>query len=214
MGHRVKAVIQRLKDQDRLLLTRYIMRAKLGEIFGLGSVPSDYTVGQAIEDQRTLEQAAEQALAQERADSERRERERAAKLAERAKSIAAVQTFLSWELVDKTFSPANLSQDEYRDRILFVFAIANRSDKDIEGIKGTVIFDDMFGDRVYDNTISFARSLPAGQAITWTAAVYYNQFFDQMVKLRYAPPEKLKFTFLPKIVIFADGSQVTVPDEP
>jgi hypothetical protein len=202
----LKPVLEKLSEEERTLLAQYMMRAKLGEAFGGSGIPTGLTVGAAIDDQRRFIEEEQRREAEARALRERVERERAAE-------IAKMDSVLSVAFVSKSYRDADYTSGQYQDLLTLVFAIENRSTKDIAGFKGTACFEDMFGDEISENNISYDETIPAGKAVRWRGSLNYNQFMSEHQKLRSTPPDKLRFRFRPEVVIFVDGSRIELPNE-
>jgi hypothetical protein len=137
---------------------------------------------------------------------EKLERERAA-LVEKMNSALTV-TFLK-----KGYQAANWQAGTFQDLINLSFGFENKGQKGIVGFKGAAHFVDIFGDEIKSINLSYDESLPVGKAVRWTGSVKFNQFMDDDKKLRAAADDKIKFTFVPQTIIFADGEKLEAPQD-
>lgn len=200
----LKPYIEKLSGEDKTLLTKYLMRAKLGEAFGGQGMPEGLTIGQAIDKQKEFE--AEQAKKELEAKllKEKVEREKA----ELAKKVNEVLTVA---YIGKSYAAADIYSGRYQNAILVEFAFENKGSKDISGFKGTAEFSDMFGDKVKSVNLSYDKNIPAGKTINWKGQIDFNQFMGADVKFRDMEKDKVKFVFSPEMVVFTDGSKLEIP---
>jgi hypothetical protein len=200
----LKPYIEKLSEEEKGLLVKYLMRTKMGEAFGGQGMTEGTTIGQAIAKQREFEQ--EQARKEQEAKLLKEKVER-----ERAEQIKKINDVLTVAYVNKTFEGSDVMSGRYQDSIVVVFAFENKGTKDIAGFKGESVFTDMFGDKIKSVNLSYDETIPAGKSVRWTGELHYNQFMDADVKFRNTAPDKLKFTFVPSTVIFTDGSKIDMP---
>lgn len=199
----LKPYIEKLSDEDKSLLAKYLMRAKLGEAFGGGSMQEGLTIGQAIEKQKEFE--AEQAKKDLEAKLLKEKVER-----EKAELSKKVNEVLTVAYMGKSYVAADIYSGSYQDVILVEFAFENKGTKDISGFKGKAEFSDMFGDIVKSVNLNYDKNIPAGMAINWKGQLDFNQFMDADVKFRDMEKDKVKFVFLPEMVVFTDGSKLEI----
>ena len=203
-----KAVIKKLPDDEKKTLTAYLMRAGMAEAFG--TTPPERTVGEAIENQKAFqaekeaEQAAEAAeQAKQAALAKKVEEERQAAVAEARKALTVAVSSMN-------FIPSNLRAGRYQESFSLRIALQNNTEKDMSGIKGTVVFADMFDDEIKRVALSMDEGIPAGQTIQWNGSLDYNQFKDADVKLRSTELAKMKISWEPEVYLFTDGSKMTI----
>ncbi|MDO9178628.1 MAG: hypothetical protein Q7U16_10020 [Agitococcus sp.] len=92
-------------------------------------------------------------------------------------------------------------------------AYDNKSDRDIQGVKGILKITDIFGDKVMNIRWSFDSGVMAKQSTTEkNVGVDINQFMDDHMKLYTTDFDKLKSTFEVSTIIFKDGSKMDAPD--
>jgi len=203
-----KEAIKKLSDDDKKLLTAYLMRAGMAEAFG--TTPPERTIGEGIQNQkdwlaqRAAEEAAEaEEQAKQEALAKKVEEERQAALAEARKALTMAVTSM-------TFVPSDAYAGRYQDSFSLSIGLQNNTEKDMSGIKGTVVFADMFDTEIKRVTLSVDDGIPAGQTIRWEGNLGYNQFMDDDVKLRNTELAKMKITWEPEIYLFTDGSKMEI----
>jgi len=188
-------------DEVRLLIT-FLMRRTLGA--GLGQNPSplvDKTVGDLIAEQRSFE-----------ADAKKRDEEQA-RLAAEAKAkeealASELRKALNLTVFEKGYVPSDAMASRYRDSITIKCAYENTSGKDIRAFTGTVRFTDLFGKPIFESRLTVADPIRASAKATWIGSIDYNQFIDSHRSLRNTELANMKVVWLPKSIIYADGTQV------
>lgn len=108
------------------------------------------------------------------------------------------------EVVDKGFV-----EGDFQDYITFTFQFTNATDKDIEGVKGQITFNDLFGDQIQRVNLSYDEGIPAGAVKLYRATVDYNPFIDDDTTLRQTDLSKIKTDWDVNTIIYTDGSQET-----
>ena len=98
-------------------------------------------------------------------------------------------------------------EGDFSDANTFTFQFINNTDKDIEGVKGVISFNDLFGDQIKRVNISYDEGIKAGETKLYRASLDYNQFMDEDMKLRQTELEKLKYEWEVQTIIYADGNQ-------
>jgi len=197
-----------LSSNDKQLLGAYLARNTLGNILAhTGGIPPGTTVGEAIDQQRDFE--AKQKLADAQAEALK-----ARATAERQAAIDKLNHLVTFAVVSKTLEPKNYEAGRYSDRISFVFAVKNNTPKNIAGVKGMVEFRDMFGTTIEDVGISLDRAVPANSEKTVDGfGKDVNQFENRDQQLATTDLSKMKVTFVPEMVVFADGTSEKAPEE-
>jgi hypothetical protein len=204
----IKPAIEKLTPEERELFAGYFMRhtigAAMGGAFGIKAdpVPEGMTIGNAIEEQRAYlaKKKAEEAAAEEL--KKRVEAERQAKLEEFAKMISVA-------LVSK-----RNSQGEYGQKFVILdVAFENKTDKDIQGVKGVLKLKDIFGDQIQGVRWSYDGGVAAkATAVEKGSGVKINQFMDKDMKLWNTDPDKIKATFEVSTILFKDGTRADAPE--
>lgn len=209
----IKPAMGKLTPEERELAAAYIARhtigAKLGAVFGGKEgpgIPPGMTLGQAIEEQRKFNADA----AQERA---RQEALKAKLQAEREAAMKAMRDAVTVTLVEKRLvTERGYSDIVIDEKLVVVFGYQNNSAKDIAGVKGLVSVKDLFGDELSGFQISNDGTIKAGQSVTWTGSrsVRYALGDNKDRKFADLANDKFKVIWEPQVVVFADGSKLTV----
>lgn len=193
--------VQKLPEADRQLAADYLMRAKLGEVFGGKGVPPGTTLGTAVDQQRQwlAQQAAADAEAQ--ALAERVKKERAA-LAEQINGAITVS------LIEKAQRPKNYSEQRYSDEQIFRVAVQNKSQDELVGVAGELQFLDVFGKEVGAVSFTISERIKPGQVYNWVGSRDYNQFLAPHKALWNLEEGKYTTRFVPQGIVFADGRKL------
>lgn len=101
------------------------------------------------------------------------------------------------------------------ENLQVTFGYKNNSAKDIAGVKGYVSVKDLFGDELSGFAISNDTTIKAGETATWTGSrsVKYSMGSNKDRKLAELTDDKYKVIWEPKVVVFADGTKLTAPDQ-
>jgi hypothetical protein len=192
-----KETMAKLTQEEREDLARYSMRKVL-----TGGIPADVTVSSALQDQKefvakAIADKAEQDLlaAKMKAEQEKKAEEL------RGALVVAVTDLQVFDAAFRGgFTPAHFA---------ISLAFQNKTDKAIQGVKGAVVFSDLFGDEVKTIRFSYDEGVPANGTASWDASLDYNKFMDDDKKLGNASLDKLKVTWMPDIILFNDGSSLS-----
>lgn len=111
---------------------------------------------------------------------------------------------IGFEVTEKGFV-----EYDYQNYITFTFKFTNKTDKDIEGVKGQVTLNDLFGDNIQQLSLSYDEGIAAGESRLYKATVDYNQFIDDDIKLRNTDLSKIKYDLDVGTIIYTDGTQET-----
>lgn len=210
----IKDQLQKLAPEEKELLMGYVMRKAVSGILSSAltpgeakdsGIPPGTTIGQAIEDQVKFK--AEQARKAEEAKA------LAAKLkAERDAALAKMRDAVTVALVSKKLvkhGPAGMAFDE---NLVVVFGYKNQTDREIAGIKGTLIVKDLFGDKLSAFAVSNDQSIAPGGTVTWTGSRSTSfSMGNQDRKLAELPDDKFTVEWEPEMIVFKDGQKLTAP---
>ena len=203
-----KDAIQKLSEEERQLLKAYLLRAGMAEALG-GTIP-EITIAEGIQNQQEfLEKRAAKKAAE--AEEEAKQAALAAKVEEEHQAaVAAAHKALTVAVSSMTFVPSNFRARRYQDGFTLSIALQNNTDKDMVGIKGTVVFADMFDDEIKRVDLSVDETIAAGKSIRWEGSLGYNQFMSEDTKLRNTEFAKLKISWEPEVYLFSDGSKMEI----
>ena len=188
-------------EETRLLLA-YQMRNAAGQAFGQSPASIvGKTVGDLINDERGFEEKAKK-------DSESQARLAAEAKAKEEAVAAQLRKTVNLSVYEKSYEAADPEAGTYSDYIVIKCAYENNSSKDIRAFKGKLRFTDLFGGEIYESGLTISDPINAGATSTWTGSIKYNQFMDEDVKLKNTALKDMRVEWLPRSVIFADGSKV------
>ncbi|NQU99559.1 MAG: hypothetical protein HQ538_02375 [Parcubacteria group bacterium] len=111
------------------------------------------------------------------------------------------------EVIDKGFISSDWERGIYEDQITIKLKFINKTNKDINGVQGKIIFYDIFNDEIHRIKISYDKSILANESEIWGAAIEYNQFRDDDKKLKTTELENLKYEWMPEEIIYQDGTK-------
>lgn len=109
---------------------------------------------------------------------------------------------VGFKVLEKDFA-----DKDFGDEMTFTFLLTNNTTKDISGVKGTIVFHDIFGDEITSLSYSYDKGIEANETITDARTVDYNQFSSSDEKLRNTPLDKLTYDWKVDTIVYADGSK-------
>lgn len=109
---------------------------------------------------------------------------------------------------DKGFIPSDIHNSRFDDYITVKCAYENVSGKDIRAFTGAVRFADLFDKEIMEVNLTIQDPIKAAEKATWNGTIKYNQFRDEHQSLRNAELANMKITWIPKSVIFTDGTRL------
>jgi hypothetical protein len=193
-----KEVGEALTAEEGQKLVGWTMRHALAG----GEIPPGTTVGQALADQDkwAAEQKAKEAEAA--ALAARLEKERAQKQAEFAKLVSVA-----------VLGKRNIDGEYGQKAVVFDVGYENKGAKDIEGIKGVLRVNDIFGDSITSIKWSYDDGVAAGSSeVERGSGVDINQFMDRDMKLWNTDFSKMKTQFEVSTIVFKDGTTLKAPE--
>ena len=193
--------INKLNEEDKKLAAGYVMRSKIGSVFGKEGMPIGTTLGNAIEEQKKWLAAEAIKEAEEKALKEKM-------LKEQAQAQAAIDNSVTVTLIAKTELPANYQINEYSERQQFKIGVKNKTEKEISAVSGSLEFIDIFDKKVGGVSFSISEKIAPGGEAKWTGVRKYNQFLEEHKNVWNLEDGKYKTKFKADAVIFADGSKL------
>jgi len=174
----------KLTEDEKKSLFLYFERMSFDK--GLSTVEGK-TVGEVIGFQKKWEMELEEFKA-------KFEREKAAE-------AAALQGSLSVIVNSKS-----LVGPDYDKDFRFFITYTNTSQKDIRGFQGSVVFYDLFGDRILGLDLKIFSPVKVGEKGTWEGGFRFNQFINQHVQLKNTELKDLKVVWEPEKILFINGA--------
>lgn len=109
-------------------------------------------------------------------------------------------------LTKKSFREADFLRGDAGDIITLELVFQNKLPKDVRAFKGSIIIEDLFGDRIQGFGIKVDDPIKSGDYVEWRGGLDYNQFDDEDRALRGAELSEIKATMRVETVIYDDGS--------
>ena len=194
-------------DEGQKLMAWMMRQALTGQQPAIG-----VTVRNAIKDQEQW--AAKVKAEEELAAVKRKEEEaRAAELRKKveAERRAAEEQFA--KMLSVALTAKRNQQGEYGKQFVYLhIAYENKTDKDIQGVKGVLHINDLFGDKIVNVRWSYDRGVAANKrAVETGSGLELNRFMDAHMKLWNTDFDKIKSNFEVQTIIFKDGTRVDAP---
>ena len=196
--------LKKLPESDREKVAAYLMRAKMGEVFGGKGGPPGTTIGQALDGQKKFEVEQAAKRAEEEALKKKLEQERMAAMEQLNKAVTVT-------LIAKQELPKNYEAGRYSEYQQFRIGVQNNSEKAVIGVSGEIKFIDVFDKEVGAVNFRISENIEPGKSATWTGGRDYNQFLDAHRSVWNLESGKYNTKFVPEIVVFKDGTKLTVP---
>lgn len=105
--------------------------------------------------------------------------------------------------VPKIFHPKRYMGEEY---VVIEQVITNNTSQTISGIKGTLKSYDMFGEQLKDFEVNETKDLAPGQSRD-IGGEYFSGMDNTLQKMADTDINKMKFEFVPSLIIYADGTK-------
>lgn len=189
---------KKLNEDDKKLLAGYLMRAVLAQSFGQKST-EHLTIGEAINNQ--------QAWLKEREIKEKEENElRQVEI----QKLEAQKATLNDAFKITFIKRGELTKMNYSDVLPIYLHFKNSSNKQINGLKATIVFTDQFGQEFKRLSIEESTTIPSDLDKTVEYQWDYNKFDDEMVKLHTLEDGKFKVDAHPTHIVFADGTELKI----
>jgi len=203
----LKPQVEKLTPDERELLATYLTRrAMKGTMFGTMAGATDAkTIGEAIENQRSFKAAAEKQAAEEAAlkAKAKAELEAAQKAMRDVVTVALVSKKLD---VERGYSGIEMDR-----KIQITLAYKNNGAKDIAGVKGRVVVNDLFGDQLSVFGISNDDTIRAGSTVMWTGgrSMRFSLGDNKDAKFLDLADDKFRVVWEPQMIVFSDGTKMT-----
>lgn len=201
----MKAIVEKLSEDDKKLLLGYLMRREMAKAFGGAAGLNDgvVTVGDALEAQERW--ASNMSEEQQRAEALKAETE------SKRRAIAdQISRVITVAFIDAAFVPSDYRSGRFDDFEQLTFAIQNVGSKPIKAVKGEAVFIDTFGDDFVRVPMQMEETLAPGEKKTIELGMEINKFMDEHKKVMQLDSSK-KFRFVPEQIVFEDGTTVKAP---
>jgi len=196
--------VKKLDDADKKLFTGYAARRAVASVFGGAKSVSDVTLGDALKTQQAWvdEKAAEGVRQKALAEQVKKEQ---------LQALKEMDVTLTASLLELKLNPKDYANKQYSEYFSIRVAFKNNAADALEGVKGTVVLRDIFGEVIKRIRLSDDTHISAGQSYVYIGTMRYNQFEDSDKKLASVNVEKIKFDWEPDTYIFASGKKQVMP---
>jgi len=197
--------VKSLPSEERQLFAKYMLRVGIGGAFNGKSIPDGFTVGQAIEDQRKFE-------ADKKAEEDKQAAYQSQVQAQRNAAVEHMNQIVNFAISSMAYSASDPDNGVMDDKEVFSYVVKNNGNKDIAGIKGTAVLTDMFGNDFYTINIELDQPVPANSEQTfedYESVLNLNDNADSA--LARASLDKIKVSFTPTMIVYADGTKEEAP---
>lgn len=161
--------VKKLDENDKKLFASYAARRALSTVFGGTSKIDDMTVGDALKTQ--------QAWVDEKAAEEVKQKALAEQIKkDQVQALVEMNASLTASLLELKLNPKNYSNKQYSDFFSIRVGFKNNSSEALEGIKGTVVLRDIFGEVIKRIRLTDDSHIAAGQSYVYAGTIDYNQF--------------------------------------
>jgi hypothetical protein len=126
------------------------------------------------------------------------------------KSLEQAKTDSMRNIISVSLFSKDYNDNGFKESIQMKFNLHNNGEKDIRAFKGEIIFKDVFGDILKKYNMECDVLIAAHQAIVYNAQIKYDQLLDSDVKLLNSDISDIQFVFDPKLILFDDGSKMTL----
>ena len=198
--------IEQLSEEDKEMLMAHVLMRAVSSIFTEEGEEAEnkITIGKALDAQKEyLEQQKREEIKQKALAEELRRKQ-----TEKAKEMNETVTT---SLLALTFQKANYNAGIYSDYFQIRIGIQNNTDKNIRGVRGSIVLSDIFGETIKRIRLSYDNGIKPNSAVTYRGTLDYNQFMSEDNKLRTTKFENIKYLWEPLTYIFADGSTMDMP---
>lgn len=196
--------VSKLDESERKLFGGYAARQVLTSAFGGNKVVSDSTLGDALKTQQAWVEAKAVEAAKQQALAEQVKQQQLVALKEMNGTLTA-------SLLELKLNPVDYKNKQYSEYFSIKIALHNNTTEALSGVKGTVVFNDMFGEEIKRIGLTNDSQIDAGQTYIYSGTMDFNQFQAADKKLAAADTAKMKFDWEPDTYIFISGKKQTMP---
>ncbi len=211
---------KKMSQEDRTLLASYLTVQEMGKLFGGADKAGATTVvGRTVGEVMVDARAWKEKLKAQEAESKKREAEvtalKAKVEAERKLMAEKIAGMVTVAVVDKKVLPKNYQANRFEELLIFMYAVENKSAKNISQLKGTLEFFDPTGDKIGDLPLEITTKIPSGQTVkTDTGRGFKMNPFTRgdIEKIAGMEYSVMKAKFSAESIAFEDGDVIKAPN--
>lgn len=115
---------------------------------------------------------------------------------------------ISVKVTSKESVPKDINKSRFSARVQFVFDVQNHTDKDVKGVQGALVIQDLFGKDILTMSCDFTgQTIPANSTAAFSElGMDINEFMDDHLKLYNEKFEDLNFVYNVSAIVYADGT--------
>jgi hypothetical protein len=197
--------VERLSSEKQRLFTAYTVRMGILSAFsGSAQLPEGKNIREILDEQKRWEDNMQEQQARQAVLASNLRQEQ-----EQARSI--MNDIITVTLIEIGFTERDSRREIYSDAFEISVGIENRTSREILGIRGVMVFKDIFGETMQRVRLSYDDGLLPNQSIVWRGTMGYNRFKDGDVKLRNTRSDRLVFEWEPDTYLFTDGTSMVMP---
>ncbi len=198
-----------MTPEEKQLFIGALAREGLGamaKMFG-GSAPSlnGKTVSQIIDEQAKYVKETQEAAAKEAALAAQAKAREEALMVELRKAI-------SLAVFSKGFLDSDPMNGRFKSLITIKCVYENSSGKDIRAFTGSIRFTDLFDKPIFESSLTISDPIKAGSKANWLGTIDHNPFMSDREALKNTDLSDMKVVWLPKSIIFSDGTKLGMPE--
>lgn len=144
---------------------------------------------------------AEKEAKKEEANKSETEQKAARAQEELEQKVERFNKYVSLECLGKSYE-----KHDQQEFIHYKFRITNKTEKDVESMRGKISFTNKQGNEIKGFTMAYAEPIKAGEDAIWEAETAFDQFMDDEEALMNLDLKKLDCHWEPLQISFADGS--------
>lgn len=107
-------------------------------------------------------------------------------------------------LIDKGFQEGDIYSGSFMDQVTIDLKFKNKTDNKVIGVKGELVFYDVFSDEVKRINISYDEPIEPNNSNTWKGAVEHNEFISSDVKFKDLSIDTLKYHWELEKIVYSD----------
>jgi len=128
--------------------------------------------------------------------------------AKSASPVASTKTIIQAVELEPTLMGKRFIKEDFQEFIqLDVDWTAKKFKKSARAVKGSLHLTDLFGESKLIINMTINRAIDSGDRFTENAGFKYNQFMNSHVWVRSTSKENIRLIFVPKAIIYADGTE-------
>ncbi len=110
------------------------------------------------------------------------------------------------EIIEMTCLGKTYTEHDQQNYIHYKFSIKNISDKDVESIRGRIVFTNKKDVEIKSFVMAYTNPIKSHEQTIWEAETIFDQFMDNENALKSMDSKDLSCSWEPIEIVFTDGS--------